>query len=325
MRVENEVLLRKGVIPLIRNSLLWIFFLVLAAPLVYSQVFGTVRGNVIDPQQKAIPGAKVTLKAHASAFTKESITDGEGMFTISTVPADTYVLEVSREGFQTVTRNISVTIGSASIIDISMPIGSINESIAVTAEAPAITTPEASSPPVSVDEADILHAPGADRASSIAFITNFVPGAFLLHDHLHVRGGHQVSWLIDGVPVPNTNLSSNVGRQIDPKDIENVEVSTGGYQARYGDRTYGMVNIVPRSGFEFNNREFNLTTGYGSFNQTNNQLSFGGHSQKLAYYGSIGGNRTDLGLEPPEKGVLHNNGNGQSAFTTIQYNPTPFD
>jgi outer membrane receptor protein involved in Fe transport len=146
-----------------------------------------------------------------------------------------------------------------------------------------------------------------------------------LHDHLHMRGGHKVSWLVDGVPVPNTNLSSNIGRQLDPKDIENVEVSRGGYSAKYGDRTYAMVNIVPKSGFEFESRQFELTAGYGSFNQTNNQLSFGGHSPKFAYYGSVSGNRTDLGLEPPEKQIIHNNGNGTSGFTMLNYNLTNAD
>ena len=59
-----------------------------------------------------------------------------------------------------------------------------------------------------------------------------------------------------------------------------------------------MVNIVTRSGFEFD-REGEFKTGYGSLNQTNNQLSMGGHGTNLAYYVSLTGSRTDLGLEPP--------------------------
>ncbi len=40
-----------------------------------------------------------------------------------------------------------------------------------------------------------------------------------------MRGGHQVDWLIDGVPVPNTNIASNLGPVIDPKDIDYLEFS----------------------------------------------------------------------------------------------------
>ena len=51
-------------------------------------------------------------------------------------------------------------------------------------------------------------------------ITDFVPGAYMTHDMLHMRGGHQTSWLIDGVDIPNTKIASNLGPQIDPKDID---------------------------------------------------------------------------------------------------------
>jgi outer membrane cobalamin receptor len=298
---------------------LFIFLLATAfsASIGYAQIFGTVRGAVLDPQGNVVQAATVTLKAHDSAFAKTSESDETGAFTFTAIPANTYTVEVAHPGFQTETQLVTVSILSAPMLKFVLTIAGVETNVTVMAE-PVNT--EASSPPVIVEELDILHTPGADRAASIAFITDYVPGSFLLHDHLHMRGGHQVSWLVDGVPVPNTNLSSNVGRQLDPKDIQNVEVSRGGYSAKYGDRTYGVVDIVPRSGFEFNNREFELTTGYGSFNQTNNQLSFGGHSEKFAYYGSISGNRTDLGLEPPERIVLHNNGNGLSGFTSLQYN-----
>lgn len=284
-----------------------------------AQSFGTIRGTVIDPQGGIVQGATVTLKAHDSAFEQTTRTDANGAFTFRAVPANTYTVTAIQAGFQASSQSIAVTVLSAKIMKFTLDVAGIEGTVAVVEESEVVNQ-DASSPPVTVEELDILRTPGADRAASIAFVTNYVPGSFLLHDHLHMRGGHQVSWLVDGVPVPNTNLSSNVGRQVDPKDIQNVEVSRGGYSAKYGDRTYGVVDIIPRSGFEFNGREFELTTGYGSFNQTNNQLSFGAHGEKFAYYGSVSGNRTDLGLEPPEKIVLHNNGNGTSAFTSLQYN-----
>jgi hypothetical protein len=58
---------------------------------------------------------------------------------------------------------------------------------------------------------------------------------------------------VDGVPVPNTNIASKLGPQVDPKDIDYMEVNRGSYCAEFGDRTYGVFNIVPRTGFERNN------------------------------------------------------------------------
>ncbi len=94
--------------------------------------------------------------------------------------------------------------------------------------------------------------PGADRTIGTEMITDYVPGAYMTHDMLHMRGGHQTSWLIDGVEIPNTKIASNVGPQIDPKDIDSLETQRGSYAADVGDRTYGVFDVLPRNGFEFN-------------------------------------------------------------------------
>ena len=174
------------------------------------------------------------------------------------------------------------------------------------------------------DRLQIQETPGASRSNSLAMITDFVPGAYLTHDQLHIRGGHQMSWLIDGVPIPNTNIASNVGPQVDPKDIDALEIQRGSYSADYGDRTYGVFNVAPRTGFERNN-EAELILSAGNFFQTDDQLNFGGHSNKLAYYASVNGNRSNLGLEPPTTAAIHDAANGFGGFTSLIFNATPAD
>jgi len=147
-----------------------------------------------------------------------------------------------------------------------------------------------------------------------------VPAAYVTHDMLHMRGGHQVEWLIDGVPIANTNIATNLGPQIDPKDIDELEVFRGSYDADYGDRTYGIFNVVPRSGFEFNN-DCSLALSFGSFHQTDNQISCGGHSARFAYYVSLNGNRSDYGLQTPISQVVHDAENGYGGFATFIFNP----
>ncbi len=139
-----------------------------------------------------------------------------------------------------------------------------------------------------VSRADVARTPGASQTNSLAIITDYAPGAYFTHDQLHIRGGHQVSWLIDGVPVPNTNIASNVGPQFDPKDMDYLEVQRGSYDASEGDRTYGVFNVLPRTGFE-RNREAEITTSFGNFYQTNDQFNLGSHSSRFAYYVSLNG------------------------------------
>jgi outer membrane receptor protein involved in Fe transport len=145
----------------------------------------------------------------------------------------------------------------------------------------------------------------------------------MVHDQLHVRGGPQVS-LAHRRCSCYTNIASNVGPQFDPKDIDVVEIQRGGYDADYGERTYGVFNVIPRSGFE-RNREIELLTTYGNFHSTDSQISIGDHTERFAYYASISANRSDVGLMPPEPNALHDDNNGVSGFTSLIFNATPRD
>jgi outer membrane cobalamin receptor len=291
--------------------------LFLSVPLL-ATVFGTVRGIVHDPQHRPIADATVTLKAKTSDYTQTAKTDAEGGFHFDAVALGEYSVKVSQAGFTMQEQVVTVLSGTAPILHFELHLPTVAQSVTVSAEsAPAQT--ESVTPTTLVDRVEIQQTPGATRSNSLAMITNYVPGAYFTHDQLHVRGGHQVSWLIDGVPIPNTNIASNLGPQVDPKDIDAVEMQRGSYSADFGDRTYGIFDVLPRTGFERNN-EAELTLGAGSFYQTDDQISFGGHTNRFAYYASANGNRTNLGLQTPTSAVLHDAANGYGGFTSLIYN-----
>jgi outer membrane receptor protein involved in Fe transport len=284
----------------------------------FGTIFGTVRGIVHDPQHRPVSDAKVVLKAKSSDYTQEVQTDVEGQFHFDAVPLGEYIVTVSQIAFASGQQNVTVLSGTAPILHFELQLAAQNQSVTVSADsAPAQT--ESVTPTGLVDREEISQTPGASRANSLAMITDYTPGAYVTHDQLHVRGGHQVSWLIDGVPIPNTNIASNLGPQIDPKDIDTVEMQRGSYSADFGDRTYGVFNVAPRTGFERNN-EAELVVGLGNFYQTDDQINFGGHSNRFAYYGSASGNRSNLGLETPTSAVNHAAANGYSGFGSLIYN-----
>ena len=154
-------------------------------------------------------------------------------------------------------------------------------------------------------------------------ITDYMPGAYMTHDMLHMRGGHQVSWVIDGVPIPNTNIASNLGPQIDPKDIDYLEVQRGSYDADYGDRTYGVFNVVPRTGFEREQRRRTRSPPSEISIKPNDQISFGSHTERFAYYASLNGNRSNLRTEDARPASLHDAENGYGGFASLIFNRDP--
>src|SRR5262249_48910156 len=219
-------------------------------------------------------------------------------------------------------RLVEIISNTVTPVPVQLKVSGIEQLVQVTEELPPIN-PESSTTQTLTSRLDIVRTPDADRSGSLAMITNNVPGAFVMHDHLHSRGGHGVTWEVDGVPVPNSNLAT-VGSQFDPKDVDYLEVERGGLSSNYGDRSYGVFNVVTRNGFEGNRfGEFQAT--YGSFNQTNEYLSFGSHSNRFAYYGSLAGNRTDRGLERVDIPVLHDQSASFSGFTNLIYRPSQMD
>src|SRR5215472_17699935 len=221
--------------------------LALACAPLYASVFGTVKAIVHDPQHRPVKDAQVVVQSRSSSLKFTAATNEEGIATILNVPVGEYDVSVLAKGFATDQQATSVTSGNVQELHFALAIASVQQTVEVSAT-PETINPSSSTSEALVSRAAIAQTPGVDRTNSLSVITDFVPGAVMVHDQLHVRGGHQVTWAIDGIPVPNTNIASNVGPQFDPKDIDYVEVQRGSYSAESGDRTYGVFNVVTRSG-----------------------------------------------------------------------------
>jgi hypothetical protein len=284
-------------------------------------VLADVRGVVHDPSHRPVQGASVLLHAAASDYVRSAITAADGSFSFDAVPAGDYVVSVSYTGFESPDQAIRVNPGSAHVVHFQLELATQSESVEVH-ESPDLVDPNSATPTTTISRSQIEQTPGASLTNSMNMITDYVPGAYMVHDQLHVRGGHQVSWALDGVPIPNTNIASNVGPQIDPKDIDYLEVERGGYGAEYGDRTYGVFNVVPRTGFE-RNGEFELNSTYGSFNQSNDEISYGDHTERSAWYTALNGNTSNYGLSTPGPQILHDAANGVGAFVSLLFNLDP--
>ncbi len=284
---------------------------------------GSVRGIVHDPQHRPVPGAQVVLHGPNATETKTVQSAGNGEFQINGVPEGAYTLDVSAQGFRTLEQQVVVTADKAPILHFRLELAPLNSSVEVSA-ANSRLNPQTSTVQTLVSPEDIAQTPGADQTNSLAMITDFTPGAYMVHDMLHMRGGHQVNWFFDGIPVINTNIAANVAPLINPKNVEELEVERGGYSSQYGDRTYGFLNVVTPSGFERNNQA-ELTLSAGNFYSTDDQLSFGSHTQRFAYYASVDGNRSQLGLGAPVSQVIHDQDSGVGGFLSLLFNPTAKD
>jgi hypothetical protein len=287
-------------------------------------VFATVHGIVHDPQHRPIAGATVVLQAAESTFTLTAKTDSEGEFELAQAPIGVYTLKISADGFATVEQPLTIASGTNPIVHVPMAVASATQTVVVNGSQSSASASDSVTPTTLITRADIDQTPGANRTIGMQMITDYVPGAYMTHDMLHMRGGHQTSWLIDGIAIPNTKIASNVGPQIDPKDIDSLETQRGSYSSDVGDRTYGVFNVLPRNGFE-RNRDGELLVSGGNLGSGEAQLSLGDHSSATAWYTSLTGGRSNYGLATPVAQILHDATNSESGFVSLIRNQTPKD
>jgi len=287
----------------------------------WAAAYGSVNGIVRDNGDRPVAGAKVVLESAAHART-ERITDSAGRFDFPNVAIGHYWLSVSRRDFASVSQAVTVEAGYFPFANIVLPPPSELAEVRVTATRLPVV---ASITPITmVSQEDIESTPGATNVNSLAMITDYVPGAYQAHDMLHVRGGHQTNWLLGGVEIPNTNIAENLGPEINPQDVQTLGIERGGYLADEGDRTYGIFNVIPKSGFG-NDNLANLDLQAGNFGQTDDYVSVASHTDDFAYYASVEGNRSNLGLQTPVSQVIHDETHGYGTFTNLQYKPNAQD
>jgi hypothetical protein len=300
------------------------FSLVISIP-AFATVFASLHGVVHDPQHRPIAGASITLKAADSEFVLHATTDSEGAFELEQTPIGVYTLSISASGFSAATQSLTVASGTNPLLHFQLNVGAAQETVMVRgAEEGAPSAADTVTPTTLVDSQIIEETPGADRTIGTEMITDFVPGAYMTHDMLHMRGGHQTNWLIDGVEIPNTKIASNVGPQIDPKDVDSLETQRGSYPADIGDRTYGVFDVLPRNGFEFN-REGELVVYGGNLDTGEVQVSLGDHAKRTAWYASVTGSRSNYGLATPVPQIYHDATNSESGFVSLIRNQTAKD
>jgi hypothetical protein len=295
----------------------------LCGSLALATIFGRIQGIVHDEQHRPVAGVSVVLKATTSGLSQTTQTDQNGEFSFSAVAVGDYTVTATKDGFAREQQAVVVVANSSPILHFQLEVASVNQTVTVSAAAQEpVANVDSVTPTTLIARQDIAQTPGADRSNSLAMITDYTPGAYVTHDMLHMRGGHQVQWLIDGVPIPNTNIATNLGPQIDPKDIDYLDIQRGSYEADYGDRTYGVFNVVPRSGFDWNN-DGELVISFGNWYQTNDQVNVGGHTDRFAYYASLNGNRSNYGLQTPIGQVYGDAENGYGGFASVMYNVNP--
>ncbi|HXG47136.1 MAG TPA: carboxypeptidase-like regulatory domain-containing protein, partial [Methylomirabilota bacterium] len=121
-------------------SALLVFASVSAPPHLAGQTTtASITGQVRDETGAVIPEASLTVTNTETGLARAATTDTNGRYRVQNLPVGSYQVDASYAGFKSVTRSgITLTVGQAATVDITLPVGSVAERVEVTAEAPLV-------------------------------------------------------------------------------------------------------------------------------------------------------------------------------------------
>jgi hypothetical protein len=114
------------------------------APQASAQVlYGSLVGNVTDPNGAVVPNAAVTVTDQATGVATTTTTDPTGVFQFIALQPGTYMVKISVSGFKTYERRVPVTLNNVTRDDAALEVGSIEQSVTISDEALLLQTDRA--------------------------------------------------------------------------------------------------------------------------------------------------------------------------------------
>ena len=242
-----------------RTALAFLFLLCVvwvAAPNLNGQaITATLGGRILDPSGDAIPQANVTITNVATNEQHSVTTQADGIYVFPLLPRGMYTVTVEAAGFQrNVHKGISLEVGQSANLNITMVLGSQNQTVQVSGDAPVVQTENAALGGV-VSQESIQQLPlNSLTYSSLALLQ---PNVFLpaQNSSLGFRGGINIAgqsevsndFTLDGIDnMDEASNQTNVTPVLDA--VEEFRVLSGNYAAEYGRASGGHIIVATKSG-----------------------------------------------------------------------------
>lgn len=225
-------------------------------------VSGEISGTVIDPAGAVVAGAVVDLISDQSRQVREFRTDANGNFVFTSVVPGGYSVRVVQPGFKAFTQTGIVLSGQEhlSLHDLKLAVGEVNSTVEVMAE-PAHVATDSSAREVTIGVEQVNDTPTAGR--NYLDLLRLLPGTAITTSN-DTRGSGvpksgaqsgvdgspgQMLMTLDGV-AQQDNGNPRTGGFLAPSvdAIGEMQVLVANYDAEYGSRSGGQINVTIKSG-----------------------------------------------------------------------------
>ena len=331
---------------ILRSSLVLAFGVVLSILPLQAQVdTGSITGTVTDSSGAVVGGAKVTLTNEGTAASLSTTTESDGLYRFSPVRIGNYKLEVSAQGFKTVSEtHVTVNVSSNVTRNFQLQTGAVTETVEVTSTAPLLQSQDASVGQV-VDQKNVNDLPLNGR--NFTFLAQLAAG--VNSPQADTRGNAasgafaangsrpaQNNYMLDGIDNNSDTVDFLNGTNfvvLPPVDaIQEFKVQTTNFSAEFGRSGAAVLNATIKSGTNefhgsawefFRNDKLDAADYFergkkGELRQNQYGVTFGGPviKNKIFFFGDYEGFNRRQGI--PHAGTVPTAAERTGGYTNFQ-------
>jgi hypothetical protein len=214
-----------------------------------------VNGNAVDQSGAVLPGVTITLTEETTGLVRSVVSNETGRFSVQALQPGRYTMRAELSGFQTQTlTGITVNVGQALTLNFTLPVGTLQDQITVTGEAPLIevTTTELGKN-VSSTEIENLPMQGREQYALLQLVPGLTPsltaGSFdgsVYNANGRDAGSNQ--FMLDGQSNKDDRTMALPQARVTVDSMSEFQVLTHEYGAEYGGSTGVIINAITKSG-----------------------------------------------------------------------------
>src|SRR6266851_1673144 len=141
----------------------------------FAQATASISGRVVDEAGAVLPGANVTVTNTATGAARDTVTNGEGLYSVPALNPGTYNLRAELAGFAPQVRErVEVLTGANLAVDLKLGIAAVAETITVTGQSPLVESTQAVVAS-SIRQTEVTQLPMMNR--SMTALIAMLPGA----------------------------------------------------------------------------------------------------------------------------------------------------
>jgi hypothetical protein len=222
---------------------------------------GTILGTVRDASGGVIPGATLTATHSDTGLVRTTFSSDDGSYRLAALPVGRYEVRASLDGFRTAVRDgITLAVTQEAVVNLTLEVGSLAETVAVTAEAPLVNTTSGSLGAL-VDARAVAELPLNGRNYiDLTFLQvgivkqeNMTSGGTFTGSWYSSNGAplRSNSYMLDGAVMANVlggSAASLASTTLGIEGIQEWRVITNTPSAEYGLTMGSQMTVVTKSG-----------------------------------------------------------------------------